>query len=271
VVGRRADAALGRDPGLPTISAVASVVEELGSEVHVLFPVDAPPVSSDAVRAAEESDEDGGARVISVLTEQRRFNGSLDDLDAVRAAVSIPVLRKDFIIGPYQIHEARAHGADMLLLIVAALDQSALASMIDRTESLGMTALVEVHTEAEADSALQAGARERHAEGPRDQQGRGYLPDGTARAVYRIVQEALTNAVRHTSAGDIEVAVRRQGPDVLVEVTNECAALPAAVPGHGLVNMRERARLEGGVLEAGPVDGGFRVRAVLPLGAAVVP
>lgn len=102
--------------------------------------------------------EDGGARVISVLTEERRFHGSLDDLDAVRAAVSIPVLRKDFIVGPYQIHEARAHGADLLLLIVAALEQDALESMLDRTESLGMTALVEVHTEEEADRALQAGA-----------------------------------------------------------------------------------------------------------------
>lgn len=102
--------------------------------------------------------EDGGARVISVLTEQRRFHGSLDDLDSVRAAVSIPVLRKDFIIWPYQIHEARAHGADMLLLIVAALEQPALESLLERTESLGMTALVEVHTEEEADRALQAGA-----------------------------------------------------------------------------------------------------------------
>ncbi|KUI40335.1 indole-3-glycerol phosphate synthase TrpC [Mycobacterium sp. GA-2829] len=103
--------------------------------------------------------EDGGARVISVLTEERRFHGSLADLDAVRAAVSIPVLRKDFIVRPYQIHEARAHGADMLLLIVAALEQPALESLLERTESLGMTALVEVHTEAEADRALQAGAR----------------------------------------------------------------------------------------------------------------
>src|SRR5260370_32470400 len=103
--------------------------------------------------------EDGGARIISVLTEQRRFNGSLDDLDAVRAAVSIPVLRKDFIVRPYQIHEARAHGADMLLLIVAALEQSVLVSMLDRTESLGMTALVEAHTEEEADRALQAAAK----------------------------------------------------------------------------------------------------------------
>lgn len=103
--------------------------------------------------------ESGGARVISVLTEERRFNGSLADLDAVRAAVSIPVLRKDFIVTPYQIHEARAHGADMLLLIVAALEQSVLTSMIDRTESLGMTPLVEVHTEEEADRAIQAGAK----------------------------------------------------------------------------------------------------------------
>ena len=68
----------------------------------------------------------GGARVISVLTEQRRFGGSLADLDAVRAAVDIPVLRKDFIVSPYQVHEARAHGADLVLLIVAALEQNAL-------------------------------------------------------------------------------------------------------------------------------------------------
>jgi indole-3-glycerol phosphate synthase len=102
--------------------------------------------------------EDGGARVISVLTEGRRFHGSLDDLDAVRATVNIPILRKDFVVGPYQIHEARAHGADVILLIVAALEQDVLASLIDRTESLGMTALVEVHTEEEADRALEAGA-----------------------------------------------------------------------------------------------------------------
>ncbi|GGK68217.1 indole-3-glycerol phosphate synthase TrpC [Nocardia camponoti] len=102
--------------------------------------------------------EEGGARIISVLTEERRFGGSLADLDAVRAAVNIPVLRKDFVVGPYQIHEARAHGADVILLIVAALEQDTLAALIDRTESLGMTALVEVHTEEEADRALEAGA-----------------------------------------------------------------------------------------------------------------
>jgi indole-3-glycerol phosphate synthase len=101
----------------------------------------------------------GGARVISVLTEQRRFGGSLADLDAVRSAVHIPVLRKDFVISSYQVHEARAHGADLVLLIVAALEQNALIGLRERIESLGMTALVEVHDEDEASRALDAGAR----------------------------------------------------------------------------------------------------------------
>ena len=100
----------------------------------------------------------GGARVISVLTERRRFGGSQADLDAVRAAVDVPVLCKDFVVSAYQVHEARAHGADVVLLIVAALEQNALVGLLERVESLGMTALVEVHTEAEADRALAAGA-----------------------------------------------------------------------------------------------------------------
>ena len=102
--------------------------------------------------------EAGGASVISVLTEQRRFGGSLADLDAVRAAVDIPVLRKDFIVTPYQIHEARAHGADLVLLIVAALEQNVLVSLLERTRSLGMEALVETHSRLEALRALDAGA-----------------------------------------------------------------------------------------------------------------
>ena len=101
----------------------------------------------------------GGRRpVISVLTEQRRFGGSLADLAAVRARVDVPILRKDFVVSPYQVHEARAFGADLVLLIVAALEQNVLTSLLDRIESLGMTALVEVHTEEEADRALEAGA-----------------------------------------------------------------------------------------------------------------
>ncbi len=101
----------------------------------------------------------GGARCISVLTESRRFGGSLADFDAVRAAVGVPLLRKDFVVTPYQVHEARLHGADLVLLIVAALEQNALVGLLDRIESLGMTALVEVHTEDEADRALEAGAQ----------------------------------------------------------------------------------------------------------------
>src|SRR2546421_362342 len=101
----------------------------------------------------------GGARCISVLTESRWFGGSLADFDAVRAAVEVLLLRKDFVVSPYQVHEARAHGADLVLLIVAALEQNALAGLLERVESLGMTALVEVHTEEEADRALAAGAR----------------------------------------------------------------------------------------------------------------
>jgi indole-3-glycerol phosphate synthase len=102
---------------------------------------------------------DGGARCISVLTESRWFGGSLEDFDAVRAAVGVPLLRKDFVVSSYQVHEARAHGADLVLLIVAALEQNALVGLLERVESLGMTALVEVHTEDEADRALAAGAR----------------------------------------------------------------------------------------------------------------
>lgn len=103
--------------------------------------------------------EDGGASVISVLTEERRFRGSLADLAAVRAAVDIPILRKDFIVTSYQLWEARAFGADLALLIVAALDEQALISLVERTESLGMTALVEVHDELELERALAANAK----------------------------------------------------------------------------------------------------------------
>jgi len=101
----------------------------------------------------------GGASVISVLTEQRRFGGSLADLAAVRAAVEIPLLCKDFMVSGYQIWEARAHGADLILLIVAALDQPTLIGLRERAESLGMTALVEVHDEEETARAIDSGAR----------------------------------------------------------------------------------------------------------------
>lgn len=103
--------------------------------------------------------EGGGASVISVLTERRRFGGSLADLEAVRAKVDIPVLRKDFVVTSYQLWEARAYGADLVLLIVAALEQEALVSLVERAESIGLTPLVEAHDEEEAERAVAAGAR----------------------------------------------------------------------------------------------------------------
>lgn len=98
--------------------------------------------------------EQGGAGAISVLTEQRRFRGSLADLDAVRARVEVPLLRKDFVVDPYQILEARAHGGDLILLIVAALDDQQLRDFHDLTTELGMQALVETHTAEELERAL---------------------------------------------------------------------------------------------------------------------
>jgi indole-3-glycerol phosphate synthase len=142
-----ADARL-RQPGVAVIAEVKRTSPSAGALA---------PITDPAALAGEY--ESGGARIISVLTEARRFDGSLEDLVAVRRAVDVPVLRKDFIVTPYQIWEARAHGADLVLLIVAALEQNVLLSLVERTESLGMHALVEVHDEDEARRAVDAGAR----------------------------------------------------------------------------------------------------------------
>lgn len=98
--------------------------------------------------------QSGGAQVISVLTEERKFNGSLADLDVVRPKVSIPILRKDFMVDDYQVWEARAHGADLILLIVAGLSDSQLVELNDLAGELGMSVLVEIHDESELDRAL---------------------------------------------------------------------------------------------------------------------
>jgi indole-3-glycerol phosphate synthase len=137
-----------RRPGVGVIAEVKRASPSKGQLAEI-----ADPASLASEYAA------GGARCISVLTEGRWFGGSLDDLAAVRASVGIPVLRKDFVVSSYQVHEARAHGADLVLLIVAALEQNVLVGLLERIESLGMTALVEVHDEEEADRALDAGAR----------------------------------------------------------------------------------------------------------------
>ncbi len=146
-------------PALDAISALSAPGVGVIAEVKRASPSRGQLATITDPAALARDYADGGARVISVLTEGRRFGGSLDDLDAVRRAVDIPVLRKDFIVTAYQVHEARAHGADLCLLIVAALDQNTLVGLLERVESLGMTALVEVHDEDEADRALAAGAR----------------------------------------------------------------------------------------------------------------
>ncbi len=114
-------------------------------------------VSADTVARAYES---GGASAVSVLTEEDYFSGSLDDLRTVKAAVSLPILRKDFIFDQYQVYESALAGADALLLIVAALDDENLAELRSLAEDeLGLNALVEVHTSDEMRRAANCGAR----------------------------------------------------------------------------------------------------------------
>ena len=101
----------------------------------------------------------GGAAAISVLTEVNYFGGSIDHLAAIREAVSLPLLRKDFIFSPYQVYESRAYGADALLLIVAILEQEQLEGLLSLSHSLGLKCLVEVHNEDEVVRALRSGAK----------------------------------------------------------------------------------------------------------------
>ena len=115
-------------------------------------------VDYDPVRIAREY-EDGGAAAISVLTEPTFFDGALEHLTAVRSAVRLPLLRKDFIVDPYQLFEARAAGADAVLLIVAALDQEEMVALQRRAWDLGLATLVEIHDEAELTRAINSGAR----------------------------------------------------------------------------------------------------------------
>jgi len=114
--------------------------------------------NADAAMIAR-SYQTAGAAAISVLTEENYFAGSLDDLRAVRAEVSVPLLRKDFLFDEYQVYESAAAGADALLLIVAALDDATLARMLSLTEELGLDGLVEVHSEEEMNRALAVGAK----------------------------------------------------------------------------------------------------------------
>lgn len=115
------------------------------------------PITDPAALA--EKYQEAGAAAVSVLTEQRRFGGSLADLDEVRSRIEIPVLRKDFMVDEYQFLEARAHGADIVLLIVAALSKSQLKDFYDLATELGMASLIEVHTQSELESAMDISPR----------------------------------------------------------------------------------------------------------------
>jgi indole-3-glycerol phosphate synthase len=136
-----------RAPGLSVIAEVKRRSPSKGALADIPDPA--------ALAAAYHA---GGADAISVLTEQRRFGGSLDDLRAVRGAVPTPLLRKDFVVTGYQLLEARAAGADLVLLIVAALDDPTLKDLHEQARELGLTVLTEVHDEDEVDRALGVGA-----------------------------------------------------------------------------------------------------------------
>jgi indole-3-glycerol phosphate synthase len=112
-------------------------------------------IAAEAEIAAQvEAYERGGAAALSVLTDEAHFGGSLDDLSAARAACELPILRKDFIVDPYQLYEAAVHGADAVLLIVRVLDDDALRAIYDEARELDLDCLVEVHDDEELDRAL---------------------------------------------------------------------------------------------------------------------
>jgi indole-3-glycerol phosphate synthase len=152
-------AAIATAPALDALHALAPASQvKIIAEVKRSSPSRGPLADIADPAALAASYQAGGASAISVLTEGRKFGGSLADLEQVRAAVDIPVLRKDFIGDPYQVFEARAAGADLVLLIVAALDQKTLGSLHDLVRELGMTALVETHSADEISRALDIGA-----------------------------------------------------------------------------------------------------------------
>lgn len=135
-----------------------------GGPARVIAEVKRASPSAGAIRASLDAPAQArayaaaGAAAISVLTDGPGFGGSLADLAAVREAVTVPLLRKDFVVDAYQLLEARAHGADAALLIVAALDDAALRRLLGACGELGLAALVEVHDAPELELALRAGA-----------------------------------------------------------------------------------------------------------------
>lgn len=152
--------ALERPPALDALEALAPADNiKVIAEVKRASPSRGDLAEIPEPHALAAQYEAGGASAVSVLTEERKFKGSLADLESVRKAVSIPVLRKEFIGEEYQILEARAAGADLVLLIVAALPQADLERLYAFTNELGMTALVEAHSDDEVARAVDLGAQ----------------------------------------------------------------------------------------------------------------
>ena len=154
-------------PTLSFGSAIRQPPQEInaaGGRIHVIAEVKRASPSQGTISESFDPPsvarryEAGGASAVSVLTERRKFRGSIDDLRTVRAVVGLPVLRKEFIFDPYQLFEARAAGADAILLIAAILEESALEDLRCQAEELGMAALVEVYAEEEVGRALASGA-----------------------------------------------------------------------------------------------------------------
>jgi indole-3-glycerol phosphate synthase len=204
-------AALAREPALDALNALAP-----SDRVKIIAEVKRASPSRGSLAEIRDparlavSYESGGASAISVLTEGRKFLGSLADLEAVKAAVTIPVLRKDFIAERYQVFEARAAGADIVLLIVAALDQVTLASLHQLARELGMAVLVETHSADEIARSLDAGAElvgvnaRNLATFELDKDLFGTLADSIPSGVIRVAESAVSAAedvARYRSSG----------------------------------------------------------------------
>ncbi len=209
-------AALARPTALDAVSALAPAERvKIIAEVKRASPSRGALAEIADPAALAVSYETGGASAISVLTEGRRFGGSLDDLEAVREVVSIPVLRKDFIADPYQVFEARAAGADLVLLIAAALDQKTMQELHQLISQLGMTALVETHNTDEVSRAIDLGASVIGVNArdlstfELDQDLFGSLADQIPSGVIRIAESAVKTAadVAHYRAAGADVVL----------------------------------------------------------------
>jgi len=209
-------AALARPAALDVLAALApSDRVKIIAEVKRSSPSRGALADIPDPAALAVSYETGGASAISVLTEGRRFGGSLADLEAVRDVVGIPVLRKDFIADPYQVFEARAAGADLVLLIVAALEQPLMQELFDLVGQLGMTALVETHSGDEVLRALDLGASVVGVNArdlstfELDQDLFGSLADQIPSGVIRIAESAVKTAadVAHYRAAGADVVL----------------------------------------------------------------